>query len=238
MLTVSTSSKARGAGGSITLNSVRRGAVAIAFGLSILVACSHSGPTPVPSPGPVISSEEPTVVFQDPDVPGPQALPEASAPGNLGAVTLPGDADDIAAVFGQLPPQVAGQPRTTSSLQRGPGDYDATYGDAGAGDCSPLRLQARDVSSGEFLPGDWTADVFISWWTLGADWEVTDAGREGSLFWVRWNTFCGSEPSPEVFPVYSLIWGNAGSRWVFTAQSDTTEELEALIAAFVTAAGD
>ena len=237
MLTVSTPSKAGGAGGSITSNSVRRGAVAIAFGLFILVACSQGTPTSVPSPAPATPGEEPTVVFQDPDVSDPQALPEASAPGDLGAVTLPGDADGIVFVFGQLPPQVAGQPRTTRPLQRGPGEYDASYGEAGAGDCSLLRLQARDVSSGEFFPRDWTADVFISWWTLGADWEVMEAGREGSLFWVRWETFCGSEPSPAVFPVYSLIWGNAGSRWVFTAQADTTEELEALIAAFVTAAG-
>ena len=118
----------------------------------------------------------------------------------------------------------------------GPSEYDASYGDAGGGDCSPLRLQARDVSSGEFFPGDWTADVFISWWTLGADWEVKEAGREVTLFWVRWETFRSSEPSTEVSPVYSLIWGSAGSQWVFTAQADTTEVLDALMAAFVTAA--
>ena len=215
-----------------------------AFGMLLLVACTQSSPTPtptstpMPSPTPATPDEESSVVLQNPGAPDPQSLPEALAPGELGAVTLPGDADGIVAVFGQLPPQVAGQPRSTRYLQRGPSAYDATYSEAEAEDCSPLRLQARDVSTGEFFPMNWTAEVFISWWTLGADWEVKEAGRDGSLFWVRWNTFCSSEPSPVVFPVYSLLWGSAGSRWVFSAQADTPEELNVLIAAFVAAASD
>lgn len=194
--------------------------------------------TPVPSLNPASIGEEPSVPLPDLAAPDPQSLPETLAPGDLGAVTLPEDADSIAAFFRKLPQRVAGQPRSTMFDQRGPSVYDATYSEVGTRGCSPLRLQARNVSNTEFYPKNWTAEGFISWWTLGADWEVEEAGREGSLFWVRWNTFCSSEPSSGVFPVYSLIWGNAGSPWVFTAQADTPEELDALIAAFVTAADD
>ena len=217
---------------------------AFAFGMLLLVACTQGSTpaaptsTPIPSPNPATLGEEPSNLLLDPGAPDPQSLPETLAPGDLGAVTLPGDADGIVAVFGQLPSQVAGQPRSTSSLQRGPSAYDASYGEAEATDCSPLRLQARDVSTGEFYPKNWTAEVFISWWTIGADWEVEEAGRADDLFWVRWYTFCSSEPSSVVFPIFSLIWGQAGSRWIFTAQADTPEELDALIAAFVTAASD
>ena len=212
-----------------------------ACGAFLLMACTQSSPTltptstsmPSPTPG-----REPPVVSQDLGTTDPQSLPEALAPEGLGGVTLPGDVDGIVAVFAQLPPQVAGQPRSTRFDDRGPSEYSASFRDAGAEGCSPLRLQARDVSSGEFYPVNWTAEVFISWWTLGADWEVDAAGREGDLFWVQWNTTCSSEPAPEVFPVVSLLWGNAGSPWVFSAQADTPEDLNALTAAFVAAAGD
>ena len=158
------------AGSSLVSSGVMR--VAVALWLVLLVACVQSGTAVVPSTTPANLADEPSIVFQDPSAPDPQSFPEVSAPGGLGAVILPGDADGLVAVFGRLPPLVAGQPRNTRSVQMGPSEYDASYGDAGGGDCSPLRLQARDVSSGEFFPGDWTADVFISWWTLGADWEV------------------------------------------------------------------
>ena len=216
---------------------------AVAFGILLLIACTQSSATPTqtntPMPSPIGATldGEPSGEFEDASVPDPQSLPESSAPGDLGTVTLPEDADGIVAVFAQMSSQVASKPRSTGSQQRGPSAYDVFYGGADADDCSPLRLQAGDLSTGEFFPKSWTADVFISWWTLGADWEVQEAGREGSLFWARWNTTCSGEPSSEVFPVYSLLWGSAGSRWVFSAQADTPAELNAIISAFVITAG-
>jgi hypothetical protein len=35
-----------------------------------------------------------------------------------------------------------------------------------------------------------------------------------------------------------LLWGNASSRWVFSAQADAPEGVNALIAAFVAAASE
>ena len=224
------------------MNRVLRGAVA--SGVLLFVACTQSSPAPAPtstatpSPTPATRGEESSVTSRDLGAPDPQSLPEALAPGGLGHLRLPADSDSIVAVFAQLPPKVAGRPRSTRFDQRGPSEYTASYGEAGPEDCSPLRLQARDVSTGDFYPIDWTADVLIAWWTLGADWEVDAAGREGSLFWVRWNTTCSSEPSLVVFPVFSLLWGSTRSPWVFSAQADTPGELNALIEAFVASASD
>ena len=217
---------------------------AVASGVLLFVACTQSSSsatptsTATPSPTPATPGDGPSVTSRDLGSPDPQSLPEALAPGGLGRLRLPADTDGIVAVFGQLPPKVADQSRSTRFDQSGPSEYSASYGEAGAEDCSPLRLRARDVSTGDFYPISWTADVLIAWWTLGADWEVDAAGREGSLFWVQWNTTCSSEPSSVVFPVLSLLWGSARSPWVFSAQADNPEELDALIAAFVPAASD
>ena len=170
--------------------------------------------------------------------PDPLSLPKAVAPGGLGGVQLPEDDAGIASLFELLPTEVAGLVRSGQFEQGGPGERRATYGVTGGQDCSPLSLQARDLSTGDFFPPSWTADVFISFWSLGEDWEVEAVGRDGGLYWVQWNTTCSNDPSSEESPVYGISWGTGASLWVFLAQAGTPEELDALVAAFVAAAGN
>ena len=149
---------------------------------------------------------------------------------------MPEEEASIASLFDLLPSEVAGLVRSETSGQVGPRVHRAIYEDAGRRACSPLTLQALDISTGDFFPSSWTADIFISFWSLGADWDVEAVGREEDLFWVQWNTTCSTEPSPEMSFVYAISWGAAASPWVFSAQAVMREELDALVTEFVAAA--
>ena len=128
--------------------------------------------------------------------PAPAAVPEATVPMDLGDVKLPEDADSIVSLFSRLPRKLAGRERTPRLDEVGPSRFTAASGQLPDDGCSSVRLQAEDLSSGEFFPADWTADRFVASWGLGADGNVQDHGRDGDLFWVRSSTICRSAPSP------------------------------------------
>ncbi len=99
-----------------------------------------------------------------------------------------------------------------------------------------VGLQAMDVSTGDFFPEGWTAEMVISMFTSGADWQVENFGQDGELLWVTFTTTCGAEGSSGEDVVSTLNWAVTGSPWVFSASADTTEVRDELTMAFVTAA--
>ncbi len=157
--------------------------------------------------------------------PDPLSLPEAAVPMDLGDVKLPEDADSIVSLFNRLPRELAGGERTPRLDETGPSRLTAAYGQLPKDGCSSVRLQVEGLSSGEFFPADWTADRLVAWWGLGADRDLEDLGRYGDLFWVRWDTTCRSAPSTQSYPVSTLTWGKAGSRWVFSIVAGSSEDL-------------
>ena len=189
------------------------------------VPTSTSPPRPVLSPSPPGASDNLTA-------PDPSSLREAKVPDGLGNVQLPDHEADIARLFQRLPGEVSGALRSDGFERVVPGEHRATYAGAAGPSCSPISLQARDLSTGDFFPSTWTADLFVSFWSLGADWDVEAVGRDGELYWVRWNTTCNTEPSSGE-SVYALIWGVAASPWVFSAQANTRGDLDVLVSAFV-----
>jgi hypothetical protein len=66
--------------------------------------------------------------------------------------------------------------------------------------------------------------------------EVTEAGRDGNLLWMRQETSQDIAGSPERFAVYGTLWGKVDSPWLFSIRADTRENRDALLAAFVEAA--
>ena len=192
---------------------------------STAVPTSTSPARPVLSPSSPKASDNLTA-------PDPSSLREAKAPHGLGNVQLPDHDADIARLFQRLPGEVSGALRSEGFERVVPGEYRATYGSGAGRSCSPISLHARDLSAGDFFPSTWTADLFISFWSLGADWDVEAVGRDGELYWVRWTTTCTGEPSSEE-SVYAIIWGVAASPWVFSAQAGTQRELDVLVSAFV-----
>ena len=227
---------------------------AASLGLAALVvvglACgagkplSSEGPGATVSPPPASANEvQPPSPAAQPD---PLSLPEAAVPMHLGAVTLPDDADAIVSLFSRLPRVLVGRERTPRLDEAGPSRFTAAYGQLPEDGCTSVRVQAQDLSSGEFFPADWTADRFVAWWGLGADREVEGLGRDDDLFWVRWSTTCSSAlvpravqstPPPRSFPVSTLTWGKAGSRWVFSIVAGSLDGQDEMAAAFVDASG-
>ena len=204
--------------------------------MAIAVGCGadSSDPTPEPAPLPSLTAApEEQGGLAGPD---PLSLPKSPAPLGLGSVELPDDAESILTLFRQMPDELTGRQRAPQQDQTGPGRYTAAYEQLPENGCSSVRIQVQDLSTGDFFPADWTADMLVAWWTLATDWEVDDVGRDGDLFWVRWNTTCSSAPTPQTYPVSSLTWGQAGSRWVFSATATDFDGVAALVAAFLSAA--
>ena len=208
---------------------------ALGFGLAALLvvglACGAGKPPASEDPGKVEARD-------------PLSLPEATAPMGLGDVELPEDADSIVSLFNRLPRELTGRERTPRLDETGPSRFTSVYRQLPEDGCSSVRIQADDLSSGGFFPADWTADRFVAWLGLRADGDVKDLGRDGDLFWVRGNTTCRSAlspratqsaPSPQSYPVSSLTWGKAGSRWVFSIMAGSSEDLAELAAAAVIA---
>lgn len=165
-----------------------------------------------------------------------KSLPQGTGPAGLRTGTLPDEADGVIAVLDRLPAEVAGMVRTLQFDQTSPYRYTAVSGETGPHVCSPLRLQARDISGGFALcPRDCTAEHFIAMLALGAGGEAVSAGRTGSFRWVQWSMACRTSTSHRISSIFSLSWGHTGSQWVFSAQADTAEKLEVLVTAFMAA---
>jgi hypothetical protein len=168
--------------------------------------------------------------------PSPDSLTEAIAPHGLGQVEMPDSASDIEALFGRLPSDLTGRPRTGEFPRTVSGRINASYGVTGSRGCATVGLQAVNVSAGDFFPGGSTSEFVIAMFSTGQDWDVQDSGRDGELFWVTFTTTCGTAGSPGEDVVSTLNWGIEGSPWLFSASADTTEDVDELTAAFVTAA--
>ena len=169
-------------------------------------------------------------------------LPEAPAPGGLGRVALPSDEAGIAALFGRLPGVVTGQGRIGEDAgSPDDGRFLVSYGQLVPGIGPSLALTVQNVATGEFFPVGFTAGAFVALVQDVPDYDAEAFGREGDLVWIRAATTIGTagdQPgTPDVTaPLYTLAWGNADSPWLFGATSLTREGLDALVAAFVSAA--
>ncbi len=176
-----------------------------------------------------------------PDATPADALPEARAPGGLGTVRLPDDADEIDALFARLPDSVAGEPRTEPGWEGRPGEATADYGEADPLFGPPLSLGVQDVSTGEFYPAGTTAGDVAASVIDAPDYGAEAFGRDGDLVWVRASTTVGSAGETAATPttsreIHTLIWGDADSPWVFSAVAPTRPALDDLVDAFVAAA--
>lgn len=165
--------------------------------------------------------------------PDPIEIPRAPAPNGLTGVWLPPDSGGIADLFGRMPSTVAGQTRTPQADVVSRTHRALTYGD-GEGGGPRLRIQAIDVSVGGFFPNGWTAlDVVASMTAAGGDGLVTSS-RDGDLVWAR-EKVVERHPSGATSTLFTILWGDASSAWLFSADADTLENLDALVGAFVVA---
>jgi len=154
---------------------------------------------------------------------------------------LPPDPAAIAAIWTQLPSEIAGYARFPPGDQDVGGRLLIGYGeDRRLGDISgPLvALQAIHIPQTNFYPTNWNAAHVVAA-TLahdlntGDDPTFTEGGKDGELFWMRGETAIGVAGSNERFPLYMLQWGTSDSPWMFGAQADTPEHLDAVVEAFV-----
>lgn len=180
-----------------------------------------------PSPEP---SEEPEP--SGPPELDPSTIPEAPAPGSLRDADLPADDDGIVALFVALPDELFGAAKELDTGRAGgiAADYSI------AARTTPVGFQAYDVPAsyyGDFLPEP-TADHVVALFASGADWEVEAAGHDAGRYWVEWSTTAGGEGVEGEETIYSVVVGDAGSRWVFVVNAGDTavrdELLEILVA--------
>jgi hypothetical protein len=213
-------------------------AVEAAFLVFLVVSCSQQ-PTSTAPPSPTsteVAVPTSTAAPQDDsgfNSPDPSSLPEVVAPLGLGKIDLPDDAESIGALFNNLPPKLMGGPRTIQSQINTTGEIWASYGKTQPVGCGMVGLQAMDVSTGDFYPPGWTAERVVAVFTTGADWTAEDFGRDGDLFWVRWNNTCGIDGTPGMDAIYTASWGKAGSPWFFSVSASDPEGRDELTAALV-----
>lgn len=162
-------------------------------------------------------------------------LPLTDAPQGLAAVVLPDHTDDITALFAQLPPNLAGRPRTDEPSDTEEANIVASYGSTEPVQCGMVGLQAENVATGDFYPPGTTAETVVADFAAGTDWSVGDHGRDDDLVWVEIDTTCSSEGSVDEDSIAAIIWGNEGSPWVFSATAGDGEGRNELVAAFVAA---
>ena len=110
--------------------------------------------------------------------------------------------------------------------------------DTGDRRCSDVGFEAFDLTAAEdgFYPADWRAEHFVALFASGADWDVEDAGHEGTRYWVTFETYCGGEDMEQDEIISSAVWGEAGSPWVFSVGAPDAPGRDVLLTAFVDAA--
>ena len=169
----------------------------------------------------------------EPAAPDPSTLPEATAPSRLGVPELPDDAETVAALFDALPEELIGATREIVNFR--PGAIAARY-DTGVRQCAEVGLQASDLTAMQgdgSYPEGWRAEHLVAMLASGADWAVEEAGREGALYWVTFETYCGGEDMDHDEISSSAAWGDEGSPWVFFVGASDATERDILLAAFV-----
>ncbi len=203
--------------------------IVIVFAALLLGSCTRPQATPTPS-ATATPTPTPNLALNALTPQGSQLLPEMNAPLGLGGVDLPDRLDEMSLLFKRLPSTIARKGHTLQLDEFGPNRYAAFYGEVRADDCSPYLFQAKAPPIGQ------TAGESIGVLAGGYDWKVLGAGRDGSLVWVQITTTCSTDSSGPVSTVFAMSWGNVDSAWVFSAQADTLEDLDAMVTAFVSAA--
>lgn len=198
------------------------------------VASPVASPASTIPPQPTAPAERVTVEpAPTPDVSG---VPEAAAPYGLATIAQPQTAEEIRAILERLPDAVAGYARTPQFDQISFDRIIVGYGEerrVNPDGTAQLRLQALDVTTGDFFPPNWRAEhVLNALATQGA----LERGRDGELYWLLTETAVTPADSAQSFPVYSLTWGEAGGRWLFSASASDPAEVEPLVNAFVAVA--
>lgn len=173
--------------------------------------------------------------------PKPLELPEAIAPDGLGRVDLPAVEADIVDFLARMLTTVAGQARAPQP-EVAADRVILSYGKVDPAFGPPLYLQAIDFSRSDFFPPDFTAGDYVASVAGIPDFGTLAYGREGSLVWVLAASsagVAGDNPATPAIerPIYTLTWGEIESTWIFSAAATTPEDLEALVIAFVLAAG-
>jgi hypothetical protein len=140
----------------------------------------------------------------------------------LEALDLPALEAEIAAVFAAMPDEVLGVPRTAG----GPGEFAAVYGISGVvaipfgTETSPEpETLVEDLSQFDLEPSS----------TLEA--SNLDPGAE--VVWLLGSFSDGGGAGV----VYIAVWGEPQGGWAFNASGDSVEMRNALVEAFVAAAG-
>ena len=206
----------------------------VAFLALLVVSCGGQSPSPTQvSPSISVPTPQGESAF---DAPDPQSFPEVVAPAGLGGISLPATVDEIASLFDRIPEKLVGRERTPQLDASAPGVVKASYGNTGPVGCGTVGFRAQDVSTGDFFPPGWTAERVIAVFTTGADWDVEDFGRDESLFWVRWNTTCGSVGTSGSDSLFFISWAVGGSPWMFSAAAGDAQGRDELVAAFVSGA--
>jgi hypothetical protein len=168
-------------------------------------------------------------------LPNLQGFPVALAPDELATVPFPNTSSAVTALFQRLPPEVAGHARSpqfdVSSRERTIVGYGEERRVVGVGN-HLLRLQAVDLTRGDFFPTNWTGAHVIAFMAR----QGQEGGREENVFWMRDERPVSMSGSAERFLVYEILWGRVDSSWMFSAQADTPENRDALVTAFVVAA--
>lgn len=191
----------------------------------------------VDAPGMYPDTDAGADAMSTPDV---SIVPSAAAPAGLADVTLPADAAAIEALFDRFPPMLAGLPREPNPSILAPDDLGVAYGTWSGTDenCGQPAIGAAESGTGE-APAHLTAEHHVAL-VLGEDLPDRDdrivAGHDGDLYWARADWREENDAAAVAELCSALVWGEAGSRWFFTAIAPTSEQLDALLAAFVAAA--
>jgi hypothetical protein len=167
-------------------------------------------------------------------------LPQSAAPFGLGRVTLPGNISGVGELFSLMPEQVADRDRRRQIESTGPRVFTAIYETESIFDRQPT-LTATDIQDGSGLSDSglegWTAGELLTEVILAggdASTEIVGQGRDGDMVWQRVTlTNRGVSPAEVTYHAY---WADIEGKWVFEVSASTSEDIDALIAAFVAAA--
>mgnify|MGYP001813001583 CR=1 FL=1 len=154
--------------------------------------------------------------------------PVADPPWGLDGIAMPDTTGAVELWFGALPEEISGAQRT---LMRGrvEGGIGAEYLQA-AGALGTIRATPMEgvnaASGGDFSPYDW-----LGMMSSDVDIEDSDLDPETDVAW-----FAGRTEADGVL-VFILVWGVPDGGWYFDIVSGTPDGREALVTAFIAAAG-
>lgn len=165
-----------------------------------------------------------------------EEIPEEMAPAGLGSISLPSDDAGATALLAAMPDNIAGAARSPEDERGDTGLRVVVYGAETGTPFASMSLMEIDAANpfNEFPVGISGRDV-IELFTSGID-IIDDAGRDGELGWVRLHVHESLPNGGATRVIQAIVWADANSSWYFAADADSSERLDALLAAFVTAA--